>query len=148
MFADAINYLPNDILVKVDRAAMSCGLETRVPLLDHRIVEFAWSLPDSIKYHGCVGKWPLKQLLYRHVPQDLVNRPKMGFAVPINHWFRGELRDWAEDLLDESKLAQQGYFDPKPIRKEWRTHLSGRKDRHYGLWTILMFQDWLNSNKE
>lgn len=148
MYADAINYLPNDILVKVDRAAMSCGLETRVPLLDHRIVEFAWSLPSSIKNHEGIGKWPLKQLLYRYVPKNLVDRPKKGFAVPIEKWLRGDLRDWAEDLLDESKLIQQGYFDPKPIREEWRTHLSGRKDRHYGLWTILMFQDWLNSTSK
>ncbi len=147
MYADALDYLPNDILVKVDRAAMLCSLETRVPLLDHRIVEFAWSLPDAIKCHQGIGKWPLKQLLYRHVPQALVERTKMGFGVPIDHWLRGELRDWAEDLLDEKSLQREGFFNPVPIRREWRRHLSGKYDRHYGLWTILMFQSWLRDWK-
>ncbi|OSO90607.1 asparagine synthase (glutamine-hydrolyzing) [Cylindrospermopsis raciborskii CENA303] len=148
MFADALDYLPNDILVKVDRAAMSCSLETRVPLLDHRIVEFAWSLPDAIKYHQGIGKWPLKQLLYRHVPRSLVERTKMGFGVPIDHWLRGKLRDWAEDLLNEKRLQREGFFNPAPIRQEWNRHLSGKYDRHYGLWTILIFQCWLRDWKE
>jgi len=143
MFADALDYLPNDILAKVDRAAMSCGLETRVPLLDHRIVEFAWSLPDAIKFYHGIGKWPLKNLLYRYVPKQLVTRPKMGFGVPINQWLRGELRDWAEDLLDEKRLQREGFFNPEPIRREWIRHISGKHDRHYGLWTILMFQCWI-----
>jgi len=142
MYADALNYLPDDILVKVDRAAMSTSLETRVPLLDHRVVEFAWSLPNSIKYHNGTGKWPLKQLLYKHVPQPMVDRQKMGFGVPLEHWLRGPLRDWAENLLAEDRLRVEGFFDPKPIRAEWKRHLSSKKDRHYGLWTILMFQAW------
>lgn len=142
MYADALNYLPDDILVKVDRAAMSTSLETRVPLLDHRVVEFAWSLPDSIKYHNGIGKWPLKQLLYKYVPQPLVDRQKMGFGVPLEHWLRGPLRDWAENLLSEDRLHTEGFFDPAPIRAEWKSHLSTKQDRHYGLWTILMFQAW------
>jgi asparagine synthase (glutamine-hydrolysing) len=145
MYADTRDYLPNDILIKVDRAAMSCSLETRVPLLDHRIVEFAWSLPSDLKYRDSVGKWPLKQLLYRYVPQELVDRPKMGFGVPLELWLRGELRGWAEELLDEKRLKREGFFNPTPIQKEWQTHLSGKRDRHYGLWTILMFQAWIGS---
>jgi asparagine synthase (glutamine-hydrolysing) len=146
MYADSLDYLPNDILVKVDRASMSCGLETRVPLLDHRIVEFAWSLPYSIKAYSGVPKWPLKQILYKYVPNHLIDRPKMGFGVPLGEWLRGPLRKWAENLLDEKKLKRQGLFDPTPILKEWELHMSGRKDRHYGLWTILMFQAWLEQN--
>ncbi len=146
MYADTIDYLPNDILVKVDRAAMSCGLETRVPLLDHRIVEFSWSLPHSIKAHSGIPKWPLKQVLYKYVPRELIDRPKMGFGIPLANWLRGPLREWAESLLDEGKLRQQGFFDPVPITKEWKLHLSGKKDRHYGIWTILMFQAWLENN--
>ena len=147
MYADALDYLPNDILTKVDRAAMSCSLETRVPLLDHRVVEFAWSLPNVIKYHQGVGKWPLRQLLYKHVPRELVERPKRGFAVPLEHWLRGSLREWAESLLDEHRLEREGFFKPCPIQQEWASHLSTKHDRHFGLWTILMFQAWLESNK-
>lgn len=148
MYADTVEYLPNDILTKVDRAAMSCNLETRVPLLDHRVVEFAWSLPDTIKFNQGVEKWPLKQLLYRRVPKQIVERAKMGFGVPINHWLRGELRPWAEDLLDEHTLSQDGFFNPNYVRNEWKRHLSGKHDRHYALWTILMFQSWLKSVRE
>lgn len=146
MYADSLDYLPNDILVKVDRASMSCGLETRVPLLDHRIVEYAWSLPYSIKAYSGAPKWPLKQILYKYVPSNLIDRPKMGFGIPLGDWLRGPLRKWAEDLLDETKLKRQGFFKPAPILKEWELHISGKKDRHYGLWTILMFQAWLEQN--
>lgn len=148
MYADTVGYLPNDILTKVDRAAMSSSLETRVPLLDHRLVEFAWSLPDSIKFHNGVGKWPLKQVLYKYVPQKLVERPKKGFGVPLEHWLRGPLREWADFLLGQRRLESEGFFNPKPIRQEWASHLSTKRDRHYGLWTVLMFQAWLENQSK
>jgi asparagine synthase (glutamine-hydrolysing) len=142
MYADTNKYLPDDILVKVDRAAMSVGLETRVPLLDHRIVEFAWRLPIDWKHHNGVGKWPLKQILYKHVPEHLVNRPKMGFGVPLEHWLRGPLKEWAHDLLSMHRLRSEGLFDASAIAAEWAVHCSGRRNRHYGLWTVLMFEAW------
>jgi len=148
MYVDSLDYLPNDILVKVDRAAMSISLETRVPLLDHRVVEFAWQLPISIKYKNSIGKWPLKQILYKYIPEQYVNRPKMGFGVPIDHWLRGSLLEWAEELLGENRIRSEGFFDPVPIRSEWKLHLSGRRNRHHGLWIILMFQAWYDAQKK
>jgi asparagine synthase (glutamine-hydrolysing) len=148
MALDMVGYLPDDILVKVDRAAMAVSLETRVPMLDHQVVEFAWRLPFDLKIRGGESKWILRRLLDRYVPRALIERPKMGFGVPIGEWLRGPLRDWAEALLDERRLRSEGFFRPEPIRRMWKAHLSGALDEQYRLWPVLMFQSWLEANAD
>ncbi len=142
MAFDQHAYLPNDILVKLDRASMGVSLEARAPFLDHRILEFAGRLPLGLKIRNGQGKWLLRQILYRHVPRELVDRPKAGFAVPLDSWLRGPLREWAEDLLSETRLRRHGYFRPAPIRRKWREHLSGTWNWASPLWTVLAFQAW------
>jgi asparagine synthase (glutamine-hydrolysing) len=142
MALDLITYLPDDILTKGDRASMGVSLETRVPILDHRVVEFAWSLPLEMKVKNRQGKRILREVLYKYVPRTLIERPKTGFAIPLDSWLRGPLRDWAESLLDKQQMKEQGFLNPEPIHRKWAEHLYGRQNRQYEIWDVLMFQQW------
>ena len=142
MAMDLLTYMPDDILTKVDRAAMGVSLETRVPMLDHKVVEFALSLSNKYKLRNNQTKWLLKQTLYKYVPQNLIERPKSGFAIPIGNWLRTSLKDWADDLLDERTINDQGFFNAGLIRKRWHQHQSGSHNWEHFLWNVLMFQSW------
>jgi len=147
MLTDTVTYLSDDILVKVDRAAMANSLETRVPFLNQEVYEFAWKIPYELKMRNGVGKSILKNVLYNYVPQSIIDRPKMGFGIPIEDWLRGPLRDWAEELISENRLSDEDFFHVQPIREMWKKHLSGALNYQAQLWPILMFQAWLAENK-
>ncbi len=148
MYCDAVSYLPDDILCKVDRASMAVSLETRVPFLDHRVAELAARIPLSMKVRGGSGKYILRKLLHREIPRELFDRPKAGFAIPVGEWIKGPLRPWAEDLLDSPRMAGEGWFDPVIVQRRWRDHLSGRRDSTPALWAVLMFQSWLREQSQ
>jgi asparagine synthase (glutamine-hydrolysing) len=142
LLADQMVYLPDDQLARVDRATMAASLELRSPLLDHRVAEFSWRIPHRLKVRGTTGKWILRQVLYRRVPREMIERPKMGFSIPIDRWLRGPLRPWAEGLLDETEVGRAGLFDPRPIRRAWSDLKEGRRQTGMALWAIVMFQAW------
>ena len=146
MALDQITYLPNDILVKVDRTSMASSMEARVPFLDHRLIEYSWKIPYSLKFRNGKSKWILRKILKNYVPENLTERPKMGFGIPLNDWLRGPLREWAESLLNENKLSQEGYFNPKLIREKWEDYLSSKNKLLYDLWNVLIFQAWRDEN--
>ena len=146
MYKDTLTYLPDDILCKVDRAAMHNSLETRVPFLDHRVVEYAWKMPIEMKIRDNKGKWALRQILYKYVPSEIIERPKTGFSIPLGEWLRGPLRDWAEDLINEQELLEQGFLNHNKVRKIWQLHLNGNYDYTAKIWSVLMFQSWLKIN--
>jgi len=148
MAQDSVTYLPGDILVKVDRATMANSLESRVPFLDHRIVEFAWKLPLELKLRNNQSKWILREVLKKHIPEKLFDRPKMGFGIPLGAWLRGPLREWAEGLLSPAKIGEFGYLEQEYVSGLWSDHLSGRRNFQHGLWNILMLQAWLESEHQ
>jgi asparagine synthase (glutamine-hydrolysing) len=146
-YRDTKHYLPDDILTKVDRASMAVALEVRVPLLDHRLVELSWRLPRRFKVRGGTGKWLLRQIAYKHVPRNLLERPKMGFGVPVDAWLKGPLKQWAGDLLSQSGLARTGLLNPAPIAAKWDEHQTGRRNWQHFLWNVLMFAAWHEANR-
>ena len=146
MLLDTLTYLPGDILTKVDRASMSVGLESRAPYLDHRLIEWAWNLPFNMKYNSTTPKWILREILKKYIPKELINRPKMGFGVPIDKWLRGPLKEWASDLLSEDKIRNQNIFNEKVVTEKLDCHIKGKKGLHHELWTLLMFQSWIETN--
>ena len=146
MALDQITYLPNDILVKIDRTSMASSVETRVPFLDHRIIEYSWKIPHSLKFRNGKSKWILRKILKNYVPENLTDRPKKGFGIPLNDWLKGPLKDWAENLLDEKKLLYEGFFNSKIIRQRWEDYLSNKNKSLYDLWNVLMFQAWRDQN--
>ena len=147
MYLDMMMYLPDDILAKVDRATMGVSLEARVPLLDHRVIEFAWSLPDAMRIGNGTDKRVLREVLFRHVPRHLIERPKMGFGIPLGSWLGGPLKEWAAALLDPGRLRSEGYLNADIVSQAWEEHVTGKYDRQHQLWSVLMFQAWLASEK-
>jgi asparagine synthase (glutamine-hydrolysing) len=145
-YIDQLLYLPDDLLHKVDRASMATGLEVRVPLLDHNVIETSWRFPNSFNLRKGKGKQPLKHLLAKHLPKELIDRPKMGFGVPVHDWLRGPLKEWASDLLSHDRLEKQNMFFPEVINSVWKTHLSGKENLQEKLWGFLMLQAWLDKN--
>jgi asparagine synthase (glutamine-hydrolysing) len=145
LYLESMTSLPDDMLVKVDRAAMGVSLETRIPFLDHRVLEFSWKLPISMRMRDGVGKWALRQVLYRYVPQSLIERPKGGFSVPIDVWLKGPLREWAEGYLNENRIKGEGYLNAPMVTSRWEEHMKGKRKWQQHLWGVLMFQTWLES---
>ena len=147
MYADAVAYLPDDIMAKVDRASMAVALETRAPYLDHRVAEVAARIPVDMKIRGGKGKLILRKLLYREAPAELFERPKAGFGIPVGEWMKGALRPWAEDLLDPARMRTEGWFDADRVQRRWQQHLTGERESSIALWAVLMFQAWLREQE-